>query len=282
MPDAAFSSLPACMPDAGKCINARALSTGARFNDGVQKPAHPFKGVIFGLWGVVASPTWSQHEAWEAVKSIPIGTFQRFADKPAGAMRKMLDGVVGTTQGGALLHSELAADGIDVQGLTPKDLTEQMRHVFGTGRINGDVRDAVQCLRFDGFQTGLLCREWHMGEASAQKQKRSSRSEMKKQFNAIVESKSEQLPLLNPALYTLVCKRAGLLPRETIYVDSCPDALLPAKEIGMTTVLCKTGADGVKQIESLMDLPLTNFAWSRDVYAKVLWVSNKDCQTTDA
>ena len=33
------------------------------------------------------------------------------------------------------------------------------------------------------------------------------------------------------------------------------------------------GTEGVKQVEALMDLPLTNFAWSRDVYAKVLWVS---------
>ena len=40
----------------------------------------------------------------------------------------------------------------------------------------------------------------------------------------------------------------------------------------MATVHAASGAEGVKQLEALVDLPLTNFAWSRDVYAKVLWV----------
>lgn len=229
------------------------------------------------------NPAWTKHEeVWEVHRGIPVGTFRRFADKPAGAIRAILDGRLGTTEGGALLHTELAAEGIDMQALAPNDLTQQMRHVLETGRISGDVRDALQCLRFDGFQTGLLCREWPMGEttASTTAQKR-SRSEMKRHFNAIVESKKENLPLLDPALYTLAAQRAGLLPHETIFVDTRPEHLLPAKKLGMTTVLCTTGTDGVKKIESLVNLPLTNFAWSRDVYAKVLYSTNKDCQTQD-
>ena len=39
--------------------------------------------------------------------------------------------------------------------------------------------------------------------------------------------------------------------------------------------------DGVKQLEALMQVPLTNFAWSRDVYANVLWVAHKDCEGKD-
>ena len=39
--------------------------------------------------------------------------------------------------------------------------------------------------------------------------------------------------------------------------------------------------DGVKQLEALIEVPLTNFAWSRDVYANVLWVAHKDCEGKD-
>jgi hypothetical protein len=59
------------------------------------------------------------------------------------------------------------------------------------------------------------------------------------------------------------------------------DAQEPAKVAGMYTVLCDTDTDGIKQVETLLGLPLANFAWSRDVYAKVLWTSNKDCLHQD-
>jgi epoxide hydrolase-like predicted phosphatase len=136
-----------------------------------------------------------------------------------------------------------------------------MRLLFASPRVNGDVRDALQCLRFDGYQTGLLCREWYMGAASATPAQQRSKSEMKRHFNAIVESKVEGLARLDPQLYQMVASRAGLKPSEMVYVDTREDVLEPAREVGMTTVLASGGADGVKQVEALMDLPLTNFAW---------------------
>ena len=264
---------------AGACRGfvARALSTTCFSED--RKIAHAFKGVVFGHWGVVATPQWSQHEEeWEAKNNIPVGTFRRLAGKQEGAMCDMLDGTIGTTEGGARLHSELSAEGIDLRALSNIDLTAQIRHLFQTARVNGDLRDALQCLRFDGYQTGLICREWHGGASPSQKR---SKSEFKGHFNTIIESKAEKMRRTDPALYLLASLRADVLPHEMIYVDSRPKHLDPAKEVGMTTVLCAHGSDCVKKIEALIDLPLTNFAWSRDVYAKVLWVSNKDCERQD-
>lgn len=150
-----------------------------------------------------------------------------------------------------------------MRALTPEELTAHVRLLFTSPRVNGDIRDALQCLRFDGYQTGLLCREWYMGAAtsgSTPAQQR-SKSEMKRHFNAIVECKVEGLARLDPQLYQMVASRAGLKPSEMVYVDTSEDVLAPAREVGMTTVLASSGADGVKQVEVLMDLPLTNFAW---------------------
>jgi len=178
-----------------------------------------------------------------------------------------------------MLHHELGAKGFNVASLSEKDLASHIRSLLQTARVNGDVRDALQCLRFDGYQTGLLCREWHMGESSlCTAAQTRSRSEVKRHFNAIVESKSERRARTDPALYELAAARVGLRPCQLIYVDSREELLEPARQVGMTTVKCSTGSDGVRQVEALLELPLANFAWSRDVYAKVLWVANKDCE----
>ena len=107
------------------------------------------------------------------------------------------------------------------------------------GRVNGGVRDALQCLRFDGFQTGLVCKAWPLGTASPAQ--RRSRSELQRHFNAIVESEHENLDRHSPQLYAMVAARAGLLPHEMVYVDSQPELLAPAHEAGMTTVRCSSG-----------------------------------------
>ncbi len=150
---------------------------------------------------------------------------------------------------------------------------------------SGDVRDALQCLRFDGFQTGVICREWHLGQLPSGGQspvRKPVHSEVKRHLNALVESKVEDLLPLDARLFKLLALRAGVAPEQMIYIDSRVEVVDSVQQAGMMALLCQSGADGVKKLENVLGLPLTNFAWSRDVYAKVLWVSNKDCQTQDA
>ena len=126
-----------------------------------------------------------------------------------------------------MLHAELSADDIDMRSLNAMDITAHMRLLFATARVNGDVRDALQCLRFDGYQTGLLCRRWHVGDASAfTPAQQRAKNEMKRHFNAIVESKEQGLQRLDPALYQMVASRAGLQPHEIIYVDTRKELLV--------------------------------------------------------
>ena len=60
---------------------------------------HTFKGVVFGLWNIVAAPQWTKHEQWELENKIPAGTLKRLAAKQEGAMRGMLVGLIGTAEG---------------------------------------------------------------------------------------------------------------------------------------------------------------------------------------
>jgi hypothetical protein len=62
--------------------------------------AHGLKGVVFGL-SLVTTPHWAKHEPWELSKKLPAGTLQRLAARPQGAIRGMLGGMIGTTEGDA-------------------------------------------------------------------------------------------------------------------------------------------------------------------------------------
>jgi FMN phosphatase YigB (HAD superfamily) len=144
----------------------------------------------------------------------------------------------GLDAGGAMLHAQLAEENLDVRALKAADLTAHMHMLFATARVNGDVRDALQCLRFDGYQTGLLCRRWHIGNTSSSTPaQQRTKGEMKRHFNGIVESEERGLDRLDPACYLLVAQRAGLEPNEIIYVDTRKE-LLVRLSVGVSMCVC--------------------------------------------
>ena len=58
---------------------------------------------------VVARPSFSKHEeAWEKLRQVPVGTFRRYAELEGGAIQSVLDGEIGTTEGGARCFAVLA------------------------------------------------------------------------------------------------------------------------------------------------------------------------------
>ena len=126
-----------------------------------------------------------------------------------------------------MLHAQLAEENLDVRALKAADLTAHMHMLFATARVNGDVRDALQCLRFDGYQTGLLCRRWHIGDTSSSTPaQQRTKGEMKRHFNGIVESEERGLDRLDPTCYQLVAQRVGLEPHDIIYVDTRKELLV--------------------------------------------------------
>lgn len=65
---------------------------------------------------MVAKPSFSETEtSWEAQKKLPLGTFRRFATVEGGAIQSVLDGEIGTTEGGARLMQELIDEGTHIQ-----------------------------------------------------------------------------------------------------------------------------------------------------------------------
>jgi len=224
-----------------------------------------FKGVMFGLWGIVARPSFSKHEEeFERKKKIPVGTFRRFTMVENGAIQRVLDGELGTTEGGAILLQELFEEGVQgCETLTPMDLSMQIRQILEAGKVEGEIQEAVQCLRHHGLFTGLLCHQWaHAGKSISLPEHMHHKRTLESQFGLILESKREQLQRSNPQFYRRAAERVGTEAREFIYVDWRLKHLDAAKAAGMATVQFTTPQAAVHELEERLDLPLRNLSWS--------------------
>jgi len=220
---------------------------------------------------VVAKPSFSRHEeAWEKQKMVPVGTFRRFATVEGGAIQKVLDGEIGTTEGGARMMQELMdEDVVGCETLTPIDLTGQIRRILEAGHVNAEIQDVIKCLRFDGMQTGLLCHQWpNPGKSISTPEQIRAKQDLQRHFNAIVESKDEKMGRLDPKFYRLAAARTGVEPHKLIYVDSRAQHLEPAKAIRLAVVYSLKPESTVQELEELLQVPLRGFSWS-EVSAEV-------------
>lgn len=179
------------------------------------------------------------------------------------------------------------------------------------------VRDAMQCLRFDGYQTALLTRNWktidigsNLGKVGRENP---LKSEISRHFNVIVETEELGVSHTDVKVLERLCDGLKMEPQDIALVDRSEDILKAARDFGLVTVqvpffsssrsrlgfffqlwtgavslrgfpcfpdgfLEREQADGpgtaVRNLETLLDVPLANFAWTRDQYAKVLWGGN--------
>lgn len=196
---------------------------------------------------------------------VPVGTFRRFASVEGGAIQAVLDGEIGTTEGGARLMQELMDEGVvGCETLTPMDLTGQIRKILEGGHVNTDIQDVIRCLRFDGMETGLLCHQWSVsGRSISTPEQIRAKSDLQRHFTTIVECKEEKLRRLDPKFYALAAEKTGCEPHELIYVDSRAQHLAPAKAIGMATVFCINHENTVQELEEMLGVPLRGgISWS--------------------
>jgi hypothetical protein len=98
---------------------------------------------------------------------VPVGTFRRYAELEGGAIQSVLDGEIGTTEGGARLLQELHDDGVvGTEAMSPMDLTHQLRKILEAGRVDPLLHQVLRRLRYDGLHTGLVCHQWwHAGKS---------------------------------------------------------------------------------------------------------------------
>jgi len=73
-------------------------------------------------------------------------------------------------------------------------------------------------------------------------------------FDVLVLSCEVGLRKPEPEIYLLTAKKLGVKPKECIFIDNKEEYLVPAKELGMETVLAKSPKQVVKEVSKILSL----------------------------
>lgn len=129
------------------------------------------------------------------------------------------------------------------------------RHEGLIGRLWADLGpddemiEAVAAFRERGIRTGLISNSW--GTALKYEEELMGRL-----FDGMVISHLEGMRKPDPAIYALGAERIGLAPEDCVFVDDLPGNLKPARAMGMATVVHRTAAETVAELEELLGVTI--------------------------
>jgi len=132
----------------------------------------------------------------------------------------------------------------DGRAVEPAGLLSRMFAGFQPQRPMFDV---VRRARGHGLRTALLSNSWGMDYP---------REEWDELFDAVVISGEVGMRKPDPAIYAEAARRLGLPPEAIVYVDDLPGNLKPARALGMATVVHRTAAETIAELEGLLGVPL--------------------------
>lgn len=128
----------------------------------------------------------------------------------------------------------------------PDGLVERM---FGGIRLEEEMLAAVAAAKSHGLKTGLLSNSWGVSGYP--------RDRLAEIMDVVVISGEVGMRKPDPEIFTLTTGKLGLPAETCVFVDDHPGHLQAAQEAGMTTVLHRTPAQTIPELETLLEVPLT-------------------------
>jgi putative hydrolase of the HAD superfamily len=133
-------------------------------------------------------------------------------------------------------------------GLDPARAPGLIERLFGGMRADREMEMAVVLAKRQGIRTGLISNSWGTGRYELDR--------FPEMFDAWVISGEVGLRKPDPAIYEMGAERVGLPPSELVFVDDLGGNLKPAAEMGFATVLHRTAAETIPQLEDLLGVKL--------------------------
>jgi len=131
--------------------------------------------------------------------------------------------------------------GVDIghNGLVPR--------LFEALDLEEDMFELVERAKSNGYKAALLSNSWGMGLYPLDR--------IRELFDVVVISGEVGLRKPDPDIFKLTVDELGLEAGACVFVDDHSGHLKAAREAGMTTVLHKTPAQSIPEVEALLDLP---------------------------
>ncbi|MEA2517279.1 MAG: putative hydrolase of the superfamily [Actinomycetota bacterium] len=129
------------------------------------------------------------------------------------------------------------------------DAERLVERMFGGMRLEEGMLDAVAAAKRNGFKTALLSNSWGLSGYP--------RERLGELMDVIVISGEVGMRKPDPAIFELTTSKLGLPPEACVFVDDHPGHLKAAQEAGMETVLHRTPAQTIPELETLLGVALT-------------------------
>ncbi len=121
--------------------------------------------------------------------------------------------------------------------------------MFGGVRLEEGMLEAVLATRTAGYKTALLSNSWGVTGYP--------RARFKELFDVVVISAEVGMRKPQPEIFALTVDRLGVPPERCVFVDDHPGHLKAALEQGITTVLHRSPADTIAELEPLFGVSLS-------------------------
>lgn len=236
---------------AGKVI-ARADATGyatvvregARVPEGAEAP---FRALVVDFGGVLTTPMQDAMAAFAEEAGIDLQDLVRAA---LGAYSGGQDPLVEDFETGKIAEEEFAVEFAQRLGrISGRPIPAEgiVRRIFRI-KLEDDMIGAVAAVRRAGLKTGLLSNSWGMSNYPMER--------FVTMFDTVVISGEVGLRKPDPEIFRLTAQRLDVPLGACVMVDDHPGHLKAALEEGMTTILHRSPAETIAELESLLRLSL--------------------------
>jgi epoxide hydrolase-like predicted phosphatase len=208
-----------------------------------------FSALIVDFGGVLTTPIQDSMEAFSSELGIDFDDFLRVA------LRAYVEGdddLVYDFEMGKLDEDEFSVQFAQrLAQATGKEIDPErfVQRMFGGMRLEEGMLDAVGKARAAGFKTGLLSNSWGLSGYP--------RERLAEICDDVVISAEVGMRKPDPAIFELSVSRLGVAPEASIFVDDHPGHLKAAVEAGMTTVLHRSPAQTITELEGLLGVALS-------------------------
>jgi putative hydrolase of the HAD superfamily len=203
----------------------------------------PRTGLLIDWGGVLTSSVFGSFQAFCREEGLEPDAVREAFRGDADAR----DALIGM-ENGDITEAEFEVRFARALGLTVHEgMTDRL---FAGMQPDIEMLDAVRSAHEQGVRTGLISNSWGVH--------RYDRDLLAGLFDGVVLSAQERMRKPDPRMYVLGAERIGLAPETCVFVDDLPFNLKPAAELGMATVLHRSAAESIPQIEALLGLSLNS------------------------
>lgn len=207
-----------------------------------------FDALVVDFGGVLTTPLQEAMVRFASEIGIELQDFVRVA---LGAYSGGDDDLVVAFETGKLSEDEFARDfAARIKAETGRYVDPEglVQRIFSGLRLEEDMLEAVGAVRAAGLKTGLLSNSWGTTLYP--------RARIDSLFDAIVISGEVGLRKPDPAIFELALGRLEVDASRSVFVDDHPGHLSAAAEVGMTTVLHRSPASTISELEALLGFAL--------------------------